>query len=165
MARYLGLGYPGGPAIDRVAMEGDAEAIRFPRAMAGDSYDFSFSGLKTAVINHVRKAEARGEAISIEDIAASFQKAVVDVQVAKTLAAAEHIEAERIFLCGGVAANSGLRGGLAEACLGRGIELFVPPMELCTDNAAMVAACGTAMLKRGLYMGLDAAPDPNLPLT
>ena len=166
VARFLGLDYPGGPEIDRLSILGDPDAINFPRAMLGEpGFDVSYSGLKTAVINHVRKAEARGEAITIEDVAASFQKAVVDIQVAKTLAAADHTEAERVFLCGGVAANSGLRGGLAEACAARGLELYVPPMELCTDNAAMVAACGTAMLKRGLYMGLDAAPDPNLPLT
>ncbi|MGH2755115.1 MAG: tRNA (adenosine(37)-N6)-threonylcarbamoyltransferase complex transferase subunit TsaD [Actinomycetota bacterium] len=165
VARFLGLDYPGGPEIDRLSLLGDPEAVDFPRALLGEpGFDVSYSGLKTAVINHVRKAEARGEPVSIEDIAASFQKAVVDVQVAKTLAAADHVEAERIFLCGGVAANSGLRAGLAEACAGRGIDLFVPPMELCTDNAAMVAACGTAMLRRGLYMSLDAAPDPNLPL-
>ena len=166
VARFLGLDYPGGPEIDRLSLLGNPEAVALPRAMLGEpGFDVSYSGLKTAVINHVRKVEARGEEIVVEDVAASFQQAVVDVQVAKTLAAADHVGAERIFLCGGVAANSGLRGGLAEACLGRGIELFVPPLELCTDNAAMVAACGTAMLKRGLYMGLDAAPDPNLPLT
>ncbi|MBA2724530.1 MAG: hypothetical protein H0U53_00940 [Actinobacteria bacterium] len=100
----------------------------------------------------------------MEDIAASFQQAVVEIQVTKTMAAAEHVNAERLFLCGGVAANSGLRAGLDSACAAAGVKLFVPPMELCTDNAAMVAACGTAMLKRGLYLGLEASPDPNLPL-
>ncbi len=127
-------------------------------------FDVSYSGLKTAVINHIRKAEARSEDISIEDIAASFQKAVVEIQVAKTMAAVEHTGAERVFLCGGVAANSGLRGGLGAACEAVGAKLFVPPTELCTDNAAMVAACGTVMLKRGQYLGLEASPDPNLPL-
>lgn len=165
VARFLGLEYPGGPEIDRLSLLGNPEAIPFPRSMIKEpGFDVSYSGLKTAVINHIRKAEARGEDISVEDIAASFQQAVVDIQVSKTMAAAEHTRAERIFLCGGVAANSGLRSGLASACEGMGAKLFVPPMELCTDNAAMVAACGTAMLKRGLYLGLEASPDPNLPL-
>ena len=165
VARFLGLEYPGGPEIDRLSLLGDPNAISFPRSMIDEvGFDVSYSGLKTAVINYVRKAEARGEQISVENVAASFQQAVVDVQVEKTMAAAEHSGAPRVFLCGGVAANSGLRKGLADACAGRGIELFVPPMALCTDNAAMVAACGTWLLRRGLYTSLDASPDPNLPL-
>ncbi len=165
VARFLGLGYPGGPEIDRLALLGNPDAIRFPRALLGEAgFDVSYSGLKTAVINYVRKAEARGEEVSVPDVAASFQQAVVDVQVAKTMAAASHAGVDRIFLCGGVAANSGLRQGLAEACSRRGISLSVPPLELCTDNAAMVAACGTGMLRRGWSTSLDAAPDPNLPL-
>lgn len=165
VARFLGLEYPGGPEIDRLSLLGDPDAVAFPRSMIKEpGFDVSYSGLKTAVINHIRKAEARSDAISIEDIAASFQQAVVEIQVAKTMAAVEHSGRERVFLCGGVAANSGLRSGLARACEAAGAKLFVPPMELCTDNAAMVAACGTAMLKRGLYLGLEAAPDPNLPL-
>jgi N6-L-threonylcarbamoyladenine synthase len=127
-------------------------------------FDVSYSGLKTAVINHVRRLEAKGEPVPIEDIAASFQQAVVDLQVYKTMAAADHADVNTVFLCGGVAANSGLRQGLGEACMERGYKLFVPPLELCTDNAAMVAACGTAMLRRGLHHGLEASPDPNLPL-
>ena len=165
VARFLGLDYPGGPEIDRLSLLGDPEAVAFPRPMmAEEGFDVSYSGLKTAVINHVRKQEAANVEVRVEDIAASFQAAVVEVQVAKTMAAAEHVEAERVFLCGGVAANSGLRQGLADACGGRGIELSVPPMELCTDNAAMIAACGTEMLRRGRHTGLDASPDPNLPL-
>jgi len=165
VARFLGLEYPGGPEIDRLSLLGNPEAVAFPRSMLREpGFDVSYSGLKTAVINHIRKAEARGEEIVVEDIAASFQQAVVEIQVTKTMAAAEHVNAERLFLCGGVAANSGLRAGLDSACAGAGVKLFVPPMELCTDNAAMVAACGTAMLKRGLYLGLEASPDPNLPL-
>jgi len=166
VARFLGLEYPGGPEIDRLSLLGNPDAVRFPRAMIAEpGFDVSYSGLKTAVINHVRKAEAAGAEVSVEDVAASFQKAVVDVQVAKTMAAAEHAEVQQVFLCGGVAANSGLRQGLAEACQARGMSLFVPPIELCTDNAAMVAACATWMLRAGRYMALDAAPDPNLPLT
>src|SRR5918992_531935 len=161
VARFLGLDYPGGPEIDRLSLLGDPKAVAFPRSMIDEvGFDVSYSGLKTAVINYVRKAEARGEEISVENVAASFQQAVVEVQVAKTMAAAEHTGAPRIFLCGGVAANSGLRKGLGDACAERGLELFVPPMSLCTDNAAMVAACGTWMLRRGLYTPLDASPDP-----
>jgi N6-L-threonylcarbamoyladenine synthase len=165
VARFLGLEYPGGPEIDRLSLLGDPAAVKFPRAMLSeDGFDVSYSGLKTAVINYVRKQEANGAAVSVEDVAASFQQSVVDVQVTKTMAAARHVHAERVFLCGGVAANSGLRSGLAEACAAEGLSLFVPSMELCTDNAAMVAACGTELLRRGLRTPLDAAPDPNLPL-
>ncbi|HWC13647.1 MAG TPA: tRNA (adenosine(37)-N6)-threonylcarbamoyltransferase complex transferase subunit TsaD [Actinomycetota bacterium] len=165
VARFLGLDYPGGPEIDRLSLLGDREAVHFPRAMIDTGgFDVSYSGLKTAVINYVRGCEARGEPISIEDVAASFQQAVVDVQVKKTMDAVLHAGVDRVFLCGGVAANSGLRGGLATACDAHGVKMFVPPMELCTDNAAMVAACGTALLRRGRYSPLDASPDPNLPL-
>jgi N6-L-threonylcarbamoyladenine synthase len=165
VARFLGLGYPGGPEIDRLSLLGDPDAVALPRAMLGvGGFDVSYSGLKTAVINHVRRAEARGESISVEDLASSFQQAVVEVQVAKTMAAVEHTGVERVFLCGGVAANSGLRRGLDEACRRAGASLHVPPLELCTDNAAMVAACGTALLRRGRYSGLEAAPDPSHPL-
>ena len=165
VARFLGLDYPGGPEIDRLSLLGDPEAIAFPRAMIDEpGFDVSYSGLKTAVINYVRAAEDRGEDVSIEDVAASFQQAVVDVQVAKTMAAAEAADADRVFLCGGVAANSGLRAGLATACEDKGRVLHVPPLDLCTDNAAMIAACGVARFLRGLATGLEVAPDPNLPL-
>ncbi len=165
VARFLGLDYPGGPEIDRISLLGDENAVDFPRAMLQDeSFDVSYSGLKTAVINYVRGLEAQNQEVSVPDIAASFQRAVVEVQVTKTMAAAEHIDARRVFLVGGVAANSGLRKGLEDACGEHGLELYVPPHELCTDNAAMVAACGWAMMQRGLYTNLDAAPDPNLPL-
>jgi N6-L-threonylcarbamoyladenine synthase len=163
VARFLGLDYPGGPEIDRLSLLGDGDAIQFPRAMLGEgSFDVSYSGLKTAVINYVRRMQAAGSEPIIEDVAASFQRAVVDVQVAKTMAAAAHVRVDRVFLCGGVAANSGLRQGLSDACAEGGYKLHIPSMELCTDNAAMVAACGAAMLRRGKSTGLDAAPDPNL---
>ena len=165
VARYLGLDYPGGPEIDRLSLLGNPDAVRFPRSMVGEpGFDVSYSGLKTAVINYVRKAEEAGEAINVADIAASFQQAVVEIQVAKTMAAVDHTNGDSVFLCGGVAANSGLRAGLEKACLDRAVTLHVPSIELCTDNAAMVAACGTELLRRGLYTSLDAAPDPNLPL-
>ena len=165
VARFLGLDYPGGPEIDRLSLLGDPTAIDFPRAMlAKGSFDVSYSGLKTSVINYVRKAESRGEPVSVEDVAASFQQAVVDVQVTKTIAATKAAGVQRVFLCGGVAANSGLRQGLAEACQRDGFSLHVPPLELCTDNAAMIAACATQMLRRGRTSSLNASPDPNLPL-
>ena len=163
--RFLGLEYPGGPEIDRLSLLGNPDAIAFPRAMKNEpGFDVSYSGLKTAVINYVRKAEARGEEVVIEDVAASFQAAVVDIQVAKTIAAVEQVGVRNVFLCGGVAANSGLRQGLSDACKERNLELFVPPLELCTDNAAMVASCGIAMLRRGHLTDLGASADPNLPL-
>ena len=165
VARFLGLDYPGGPEIDRLSLLGDSAAIAFPRSMLNEpGFDVSYSGLKTAVINYVRRAQSRDEEISVEDIAASFQQAVVDIQVAKTMGAVLEAGCDRVFLCGGVAANSGLRQGLADACDSRMVKLFVPPLELCTDNAAMIAACGTAMFKRGLRSDLDASPNPNLPL-
>jgi N6-L-threonylcarbamoyladenine synthase len=165
VARFLGLGYPGGPEIDRLSLLGDPDAVELPRSMlAEEGFDVSFSGLKTAVINYVRKVEASGEEVPVADIAASFQQAVVSVQVAKTVAAARHAGIDRVFLCGGVAANSGLRQGLQEACDERSLRLHTPPLELCTDNAAMVAACAAAMLRRGRYTSLEVAPDPNLPL-
>lgn len=165
VARFLGLEYPGGPEIDRLSLIGNPDAFAFPRPMLNEpGFDVSYSGLKTAVINQVRKLEAKDEKVSVEDVAASFQKAVVDVQVSKTMMAVDLASAEQVFLCGGVAANSGLRSRLAAECEDKGVKLFVPPMELCTDNAAMIAACATAMLRRGVYHGLDASPDPNLPL-
>ena len=165
VARFLGLGYPGGPEIDRLSLLGNPTAVEFPRAMLDeDGFDVSYSGLKTAVINYVRGLETKGSPVVVEDIAASFQQTVVDVQVHRTLAAVRKTGVDRVFLCGGVAANSGLRSGLATACREAGITLHVPPMELCTDNAAMVGACGAAMLRRGVTTSLDAAPDPNLPL-
>jgi N6-L-threonylcarbamoyladenine synthase len=161
VARYLGLGYPGGPAIDRVAMEGDPEAIRFPRAQLGeDSYDFSFSGLKTAVINHVRKHPE----VTTPDVAASFQEAVVDVLVTKARKAAAEVGAKGMCLGGGVAANSVLRERFLDACVSDGMHAFVPSRAMCTDNAAMVAAAGHWRLLSDGPTPLDAGGDPNLGL-
>jgi N6-L-threonylcarbamoyladenine synthase len=160
VARYLGLGYPGGPAIDRIAMEGDPHAIAFPRAMYHEGLDFSFSGLKTAVINHVRKHPEASTA----DVAASFQEAVVDVLVTKARRAAQQIGAKGLVLGGGVAANSLLRERFLSACVTDGIHGFLPSRAMCTDNAAMVAAAAWWRLGADGPTSLDAGADPNLKL-
>jgi N6-L-threonylcarbamoyladenine synthase len=160
VARYLGLGYPGGPAIDRLSNEGDPHAIAFPRGLKGEGFDFSFSGLKTSVINHVRK----NPDVATEDVAASFQEAVVDVLVAKTVAAAKHIDAKGICIGGGVAANSSLRERTLDACMANGFRAFLPSRAMCTDNAAMVAAAAWWRLQQDGPTGLDAGADPNLRL-
>jgi N6-L-threonylcarbamoyladenine synthase len=159
VARFLGLGYPGGPAIDRIATEGDPESVRFPRAIA-EGLDFSFSGVKTAVINHVRKHPESATA----DIAASFQEAVVDVLVTKARRAAEQVGAKAMCLGGGVAANSVLRERFLDACEADGRHAFVPSRAMCTDNAAMVAAAGHWRFLQDGPTGLDAGGDPNLRL-
>jgi len=158
VARYLGLGYPGGPAIDRLAMEGDPDAIRFPRPMLEAGYDFSFSGLKTAVINHARKhPDAR-----VPDICAGFQAAVVDVLVAKARRAATEHAVKAMALGGGVAANSALREQFLDACADEGIHGFLPSRSMCTDNAAMVAAAGWWRLRSDGPTPLDTGADPNM---
>jgi N6-L-threonylcarbamoyladenine synthase len=161
VARYLGLGYPGGPAIDTIAMEGDPEAVAFPRAILDEGYDFSFSGLKTAVVNHVRKHPE----VSTEDVAASFQEAVVDVLVTKARRAAHEHGAKGLCLAGGVAANSQLRERLLDACVADGLRAFLPSRSMCTDNAAMVAAAGWYRLESDGPSPLDTGASPNLRLT
>jgi len=160
VARYLDLGYPGGPAIDLVSIDGDPEAIRFPRALLKDGYDFSFSGLKTSVINHVR-ANTDAETA---DVAASFQMAVVDVLMAKTRRAAHEVGAKGICLAGGVAANSLLRERMLDVCTEDGLAAFVPSRSMCTDNAAMVAAAGWWRLRSDGPSPLDTGADPRLKL-
>ena len=160
VGRFLGLGYPGGPAIDRISMEGDPHAIAFPRAMYDDGLDFSFSGLKTAVINHVRKQPDAATA----DVAASFQEAVVDVLVHKARKAAHQIGAKGLVLGGGVAANSLLRERFLSACVEDGIHGFLPSRAMCTDNAAMVAAAAWWRLGADGPSALDHGADPNLKL-
>ena len=161
VARFLGLGYPGGPAIDRLAAaEGDPQAIKFPRPMLNDGLDFSFSGLKTSVVTYVR---GHPEA-SVADIAASFQAAVVDVLVTKALRAAEQTGVQTVCLGGGVAANSLLRTRMAEAGAGKGLRVFVPSRELCTDNAAMVAAAAWWRFQADGPTSLDAGAAPGLRL-
>lgn len=160
VARLLGLPYPGGPAVDRLARQGDGGAIPFPRAMMDNGFDFSFSGLKTAVATYLERADARPAA----DVAASFQEAVVEVLVAKTIRAAEATGALAVLLAGGVAANSRLRAALAEACVRRGLPLRVPPPLLCTDNAAMIACAGYHAWRAGRRDGLELEVAARLPL-
>ncbi|CAN5241304.1 tRNA (adenosine(37)-N6)-threonylcarbamoyltransferase complex transferase subunit TsaD [soil metagenome] len=161
VARFLGLGYPGGPAIDRLAITGDPAAIKFPRAMLGGGFDFSFSGLKTAVVTFVR---AHPE-VAVEDVAASFQQAVVDVLVAKTRRAARETGARTVCLGGGVAANSALREQILDACTEDSLNGFLPSRSMCTDNAAMVAAAGWWRLQSDGPTPLDVGAEPNLGLT
>jgi N6-L-threonylcarbamoyladenine synthase len=160
VARFLGLGYPGGPVIDRLATSGDPTAIAFPRGLRGQGYDFSFSGLKTSVINYVRKHPSA----DVADVAASFQAAVVDVLVEKARAAAAVVDARSICIGGGVAANSALRERIVEAAHADGRAAFVPTRAMCTDNAAMVGATAWYRLRTDGPTRLDAAADPNLRL-
>jgi N6-L-threonylcarbamoyladenine synthase len=161
VARFLGLGHPGGPAIDREAKLGNAKAIEFPRAMLHDGFDVSFSGLKTAVVNYVRKYPT----ISTQDVAASFQTAVVDVLVAKSVKAAKHIGAKTVALGGGVAANSLLRQQMTAMCAQHGWRLVLPSMAMCTDNAAMIASAGWYRLLQDGPSDLSMGAMPNLKLT
>jgi N6-L-threonylcarbamoyladenine synthase len=160
VARFLGLGYPGGPAIEQLARRGDAAAIAFPRAMRDDGLDFSFSGLKTSVMYHLRKHPD----VDLADVAASFQEAVVDVLVHKARRAASAVGARGVALGGGVAANGRLREALLGACADDGIRGYVPSPAMCTDNAAMIAAAGWHRLRLDGPTPLDAGAVPNLKL-
>jgi len=160
-ARVLGLGFPGGPIIDQLARQGDPEAVRFPRANLGDTLDFSFSGLKTAVIRFFRD---KGAEFSIEDIAASFQAAVVDMLVDTTMAAVERAGIRRVALAGGVAANTALQKRMREETTKRGLELSHPPPRLCTDNAAMIACAGYYHIIKGKIDGLELDTIASQPL-
>lgn len=178
VARLLGLGYPGGPAIDRLARTGNAKAIRFPRGLTQPKYmgtaeepgphryDWSFSGLKTAVARCVEQFEARGEEVPVADIAAAFQEAVVDVITAKAVLACRENGITEVLLGGGVAANSRLRQLTEQRCSAAGIRLTVPPLPLCTDNGAMVAALGAQLVMAGVEpSGIGFAPDSSMPVT
>jgi len=168
VARYLGLEYPGGPAIDRVAMDGDPTAIAFPRALLNDGLDFSFSGLKTAVVNHVRAhpdvTTADVEPVPVADVAASFQEAVVEVLLAKARKAARQIGAKALALGGGVAANSALREQFLDACVVDGLRAFLPSRAMCTDNAAMIGVTAWYRLRADGPSPLDLPALPNLVL-
>ena len=172
VSRLLGLGYPGGPQIDKAAANGDAKAIRFPRGltlpkdMEKHRYDFSFSGLKTAVARWVEVAEANGDTVPIADVAASFREAVVDVLVSKAVAACVDHKVPRLLLGGGVVANARLREVAAQKCAEAGIELRIPAFDLCTDNGAMIAALGAQLVMAGRPpSSLNFAADSTLPVT
>jgi len=165
IARVLGLGYPGGPLIDKLAKEGNPEAVKFPRVrMDGDSLDYSFSGVKTAVINYLHKAEQKGEEIVKADIAASFQDAVTDVLCEHTIEAAKRCGLKTVALAGGVASNSALREKMENMTKKEGMQLYFPPPVLCTDNAVMIACAGYyGYLKQDFAdLRLNATPSLNL---
>ncbi|AXI77995.1 tRNA (adenosine(37)-N6)-threonylcarbamoyltransferase complex transferase subunit TsaD [Peterkaempfera bronchialis] len=169
VARVLGLGFPGGPVVDRMAREGDPEAIRFPRGLTGPrdaEYDFSFSGLKTAVARWVEQKRRAGEQVPVADVAASFQEAVTDVLTRKAVKACRANGVDHLMIGGGVAANSRLRAMAEERCERAGIRLRVPRPGLCTDNGAMVAALGAEMVWRGRpASAIDLSADSSLPVT
>lgn len=165
VARAIGLGYPGGPKIDALSKKGNPNAIMFPRASIEDApYDFSFSGVKSAVLNYMNGCKMKGEAYVEADIAASFQKAVVEVLVSHTILAAENLGISKVAIAGGVACNSGLRRAMSEMCDEKGYRLFMPSPLLCTDNAAMIGAAGFYEYRKGVRHGLDLNAIPNLPL-
>jgi N6-L-threonylcarbamoyladenine synthase len=160
VARFLGLGYPGGPAIDALAARGDPLAVPFPRPMLDDGSNFSFSGLKTAVVTYCR----RHPGFDVADIAASFQAAVIDVLVTKLMRAARAADVDTVVIGGGVAANSGLRARVADDAAAAGLRAVIPGMGLCTDNAAMIAACGFYRLAADGPTSLDSGVNPGLRL-
>ncbi|RFU87630.1 tRNA (adenosine(37)-N6)-threonylcarbamoyltransferase complex transferase subunit TsaD [Streptomyces triticagri] len=169
IARVLHLGFPGGPVIDRLAREGDPEAIAFPRGLTGPrdpAYDFSFSGLKTAVARWIEAKRSAGEEVPVRDVAASFQEAVTDVLTRKAVRACKDQGVDHLMIGGGVAANSRLRAMAEERCERAGIRLRVPRPGLCTDNGAMVAALGAEMVARNRSASaLDLSADSSLPVT
>jgi N6-L-threonylcarbamoyladenine synthase len=165
VGKLLGLGFPGGPAIEKTALKGDPKAVKFPRARLGDqSLDFSFSGLKTAVLNHVQTIGEAETAATLPDITAGFQQAAVDALVRKTLDAARRAGVRSICLAGGVAVNKILQARMGEEAERGGMEVFFPPSELCADNAGMIAAAGHYYLERHIESPLSLGPSPSLNL-
>ena len=165
VARAIGLGYPGGPKIDKLAKEGNAEAIQFPKAkLESGSYDFSFSGVKSAVLNYSNKCKMQGEEFDRADLAASFQKAVVDTLVEKAVKAAKEYHMDKLAIAGGVASNSALRGAMENACKKEGIQFYYPSPIFCTDNAAMIGVAAYYEYQKGTRHGLDLNAVPNLKL-
>lgn len=165
VARAIGLGYPGGPKIDKVSKEGNPEAIHFPRAKVDENvYDFSFSGLKSAVLNYLNQCEMKGIKIAVPDVAASFQKSVVDVLVEHSMQAIKEFGFEKFAIAGGVASNSGLRAAFEDACAKRKIEFYHPSPIFCTDNAAMIGVAGYYEYIKGVRSGMDLNAVPGLKL-
>ena len=165
VARAIGLGYPGGPKIDKLSKEGNPDAIRFPRAKVEDSeYDFSFSGLKSAVLNYLNGCQMKGEPICEADVAASFQKAVIDVLVEHALHAVKQYDYNKFAIAGGVASNSSLRSAFEAECQKRGIEFYHPSPIYCTDNAAMIGVAGYYEYLKGVRSGMELNAVPNLRL-
>lgn len=165
VARAIGLGYPGGPKIDKISDEGNPYAIEFPRAKFEDSvYDFSFSGLKSSVLNYLNSLEMKGEEVNRADVAASFQQAVIDVLVGHSMEALKRCGGTRLAIAGGVASNKHLRAAMEEACKNRGIEFYHPSPILCTDNAAMIGAAAYYDYIKGIRSGYDLNAVPNLKL-
>lgn len=165
VARAIGLGYPGGPKIDKVSKEGNPEAMKFPRAKIADSqYDFSFSGLKSAVLNYLNGCKMKGEEIVVADVAASFQKAVVDVLVEHAMHAVKEYGFEKLAIAGGVASNSALRAAMKEACEQNHVEFYHPSPILCTDNAAMIGAAAYYEYRKGVRADYTLNAVPNLKL-
>ena len=163
VARAIGLGYPGGPKIDKLAKEGNAEAISFPRAHISDApLDFSFSGLKSSVLNYINSCEMKHEAINRADVAASFQAAVVDAIVSHTVEAAKTYHMDKVALAGGVASNTALREAMKERCAKEGLRFYYPSPILCTDNAAMIGCAAYYEYLAGTRHGLDLNAVPNL---
>ncbi len=163
VARAIGLGYPGGPKIDKLAKEGNSNAIKFPRAkIEGAPYDFSFSGIKSAVLNYINGCQMKGETVVEADVAASFQKAVTDVLVEKTMLVAKEYNMKTVAIAGGVASNSALRQAMEEACKKEGYTLSYPSPVFCTDNAAMIGVAGYYEYMAGTRHGWDLNAVPNL---
>ncbi len=166
VARAMGLGYPGGPKIDRAAKEGNPDAVEFPRAHIEEApYDFSFSGLKSAVLNYLNQCEMKKQPVCVPDVAASFQQAVVDVLVRNAMAAAEETKSTKLALAGGVASNTAIRAAFTKACAKAGVRLYVPSPGLCTDNAVMIASAGYYEYQKGTRHGWDLNAVPDLALS